>query len=226
MEGGGYWVDPGTEQDVGGLEEPHQDPAANKVEAKFEIDDSARSYRAHFLGYDHQNFTAVDEEFGPVVLSVKHYTDKEGEVKGNHVRVILRTTSGTIHRLLPYNDVKDTPSPIQLARLVAFFYFSALFRFLCPDLTLEKFEPILSPRASELIVSYDEHVVVNNYKFGLIYQRYGQVTEESLFGNRSHSTAMDQFLDMLGQRIDLSQHNGYKGGLDTVHGQVHLHIHP
>ena len=86
------------------------------MEAKFEIDDSARSYRAHFLGYDHQNFTAVDEEFGPVVLSVKHYTDKEGEVKGNHVRVILRTTSGTIHRLLPYNGVKDTPSPIQLAR--------------------------------------------------------------------------------------------------------------
>ena len=119
-------MDPGTEQDVGGLEEPHQDPAANKVEAKFEIDDSARSYRAHFLGYDHQNFTAVDEEFGPVVLSVKHYTDKEGEVKGNHVRVILRTTSGTIHRLLPYNDVKDTPSPIQLARLVACFFFTSL----------------------------------------------------------------------------------------------------
>lgn len=206
-EGGGYWVDPGTEQEQGGLEDPIPQNTT-KVEAKFEIDDSARSYRAHFLGYDHQNFTAVDEEFGPVVLSIKHYTDKEGEVKGNHVRVILRTTSGTIHRLMPYNDVKDTPSPIQLAR------------FLCPDLTLEKFEPILSPRASELIVSYDEHVVVNNYKFGLIYQRYGQVTEESLFGNRSHSPAMDQFLEMLGQRINLTQHNGYKGGLDTVHGQT------
>jgi len=206
-EGGGYWVDPSPDQDVGGLEESQQDNGI-KMEAKFEIDDSARSYRAHFLGYDHQNFTAVDDEFGPVVLSVKHYTDKECDVKGNHVRVILRTTSGTIHRLLPYNDVKDTPSPIQLAR------------YLCPDLTLDKFEPILSPRASELIVSYDEHVVVNNYKFGLIYQRYGQVTEESLFGNRGHSAAMDQFLEMLGQRIDLSKHQGYKGGLDTVYGQT------
>lgn len=206
-EGGGYWVDPSPDQDIGGLEEPHHDPGS-KVEAKFEIDDSARSYRAHFLGYDHQNFTAVDDEFGPVVLSIKHYTDKEGEMKGNHARVILRTTSGTIHRLLPYKDVKVTPSPIQLAR------------YLCPDLTLDKFEPILSPRASELMVSYDEHVVVNNYKFGLIYQRYGQVTEENLFGNRSHSPAMDQFLEMLGQRIDLSQHQGYKGGLDTVHGQT------
>ena len=211
VEGSSYWVDP-NDQD-GGLEEPLQqtDLFSTKIEAKFEIDDSARSYRAHFLGYDHQNFTAVDDEFGPVVLSIKHYNDKDGEMKGNHVRVILRTTSGTIHRLLPYNDVRDTPSPVQLAR------------FLCPDLTVDKFEPIMSPRASDLIVNYDEHVVVNNYKFGFIYQKFGQVTEETLFGNRRHSPAMDEFLDMLGDRIDLSQHRGYKGGLDTIHGQTGQH---
>jgi RAP1 GTPase activating protein 1 len=178
------------------------------VEAKFEIDDSARSYRAHFVGYEHQNFTAVDEDYGPVVLSLKHYTDKEGDMKGNHVRVILRTTSGTVHRLLPYSDVRETPSPVHLAK------------FICPDLNIDKFEPILSPRAGELIVNYDEHVVVNNYKFGCVYQKYGQVTEEQLFGNQTHSKAMDEFLAMLGHRIDLSQHRGYKGGLDTVHGQT------
>ena len=100
VEGSSYWVDP-SDQDAGDIEEGHSERVMGgntKVEAKFEIDDSARSYRAHFLGYDHQNFTAVDDEFGPVVLSIKHYNDKEGEMKGNHVRVILRTTSGTIHR--------------------------------------------------------------------------------------------------------------------------------
>ena len=210
VEGSPYWVDP-SDQDMEETQTELRVQGSAKVEAKFEIDDSARSYRAHFLGYDHQNFTAVDDEFGPVVLSIKHYNDKEGEMKGNHVRVILRTTSGTLHRLLPYNDVRETPSPVQLAR------------FLCPDLSVDKFEPIMSPRASDLIVNYDEHVVVNNYKFGLIYQRFGQVTEEALFGNRQHSAAMDKFLDMLGQRIDLSQHRGYKGGLDTVHGQTGQH---
>ena len=213
VEGSTYWVDP-SHQDTAGLEDCEGETRTGntKIEAKFEIDDSARSYRAHFLGYDHQNFTAVDDEFGPVVLSIKHYNDKDqGEMKGNHVRVILRTTSGTVHRLLPYSDVRDTPSPVQLAR------------FLCPDLSCDKFEPIMSPRASDLIVNYDEHVVVNNYKFGLIYQRLGQVTEEALFGNRRHSQAMDEFLDMLGQRINLSQHRGYKGGLDTVHGQTGQH---
>ncbi len=129
-------------------------------------------------------------------------------MKGNHVRVILRTTSGTVHRLLPYSDVRETPSPVHLAK------------FICPDLNIDKFEPILSPRAGELIVNYDEHVVVNNYKFGCVYQKVGQTTEEQLFGNQTHSRAMDEFLDMLGHQIDLSQHRGYKGGLDTVHGQT------
>lgn len=211
VEGSSYWMDPTYEQEEEFCTDRNQ---TSLFEAKFEIDDSARSYRAHFLGYDHQNFTAVDNEYGPVVLSIKHYNDKSDneeplvKMKGNHVRVILRTTSGTVHRLLPYNDVKETPSPVQIAQ------------FICPDLSIDRFEPILSPRASDLIVSYDEHVVVNNYKFGLIYQKWGQVTEETLFGNRSHSEAMDEFLDMLGQRIDLSKHQGYKGGLDTVHGQT------
>jgi len=204
VEESSYWLDPGDQDEAD--EQTHSIQA--NIEAKFEIDDSARSYRAHFVGYDHQNFTAVDDEYGPVVLSVKHYNDKEGDMKGNHVRVILRTTSGTVHRLLPYSDVRETPSPVQLSK------------FLCPDLTIDKYEPILSPRASQMVVNYDEHVVVNNYKFGCIYQRFGQVTEEQLFGNRAHSDAMDEFLDMLGLRIDLSKHKGYKGGLDTVHGQT------
>ena len=200
VEGGSHWVDPGHQDTL-----PEEgDQPMSKVETKFEIDDSARSYRAHFLGYDHQNFSAVDDDHGPVILSVKHYSDKEE----NHIRVILRTMYGTVHRLIPNNDSDESPSPLQLSRL------------LCEDLSVDKVEPILSPRASELIVNYDEHVVVNNYKFGIVYQKFGQITEEALFGNRRHSQAMDEFLDMLGQRIDLNQHEGYKGGLDTVHGQT------
>ena len=44
----------------------------------------------------------------------------------------------------------------------------------------------MCPKASELLLNYDEHVLVNNFKFGMIYQRVGQCSEEALFGNRSH----------------------------------------
>ena len=64
---------------------------------------------------------------------------------------------------------------------------------------------------------------MNNFKFGVIYQRVGQTSEEALFGNRGHSVAMDRFLDMLGTRVTLAQHTGYRGGLDTQFGQTGQH---
>ena len=87
-------------------------------------------------------------------------------------------------------------------------------------MTLASLQPVLCPRASELLVNYDEHVLVNNFKFGVIYQRQGQTSEEALFGNRGHSPALDRFLDMIGHRVSLASHQGYRGGLDTQFGQT------
>ena len=95
-----------------------------------------------------------------------------------------------------------------------------LIKRLCPQLTLASLQPVLCPRASELLVNYDEHVLVNNFKFGVIYQRQGQTSEEALFGNRGHSASLDRFLDMIGHRVSLASHQGYRGGLDTQFGQT------
>lgn len=61
---------------------------------------------------------------------------------------------------------------------------------------------------------------MDKFKFGVLYQKFGQLTEESIFGNRTHSPAMEEFLEILGQKVELSQHEGYRGGLDTRHGQT------
>lgn len=34
-------------------------------------------------------------------------------------------------------------------------------------------------QASRLIVTFDEHVISNNFKFGVIYQKFGQVSDEA-----------------------------------------------
>ena len=41
-----------------------------------------------------------------------------------------------------------------------------------------------------------------------------QQTEEELFGNKTHSKAFDDFLDLLGQRIRLRGFDKYRAGLD------------
>ena len=111
-----------------------------------------------------------------------------------HARLLLRLKTGTIHDLI---SSSTTTNPVALAKL------------LNDQLSIEHLTPVVCPRASQLIAAYDEHVLVSQFKFGVLYQRFGQTKEEQLFGNLSTSPALDEFLNILGQRILLKDHKGY-----------------
>ncbi|KAJ8894442.1 hypothetical protein PR048_007096 [Dryococelus australis] len=153
---------------------------------------------------EHLNFVAQDETMGPVCLSVK----TENVASQEHLRIMLRLKTGTTQELVPSSYLGPSPSPTRMAKLLK------------ESLLVDKFTPILCPRASQLIAAYDEHVVVSKFKFGVLYQQFGQTTEEELFGNVHTSPAFEEFLQMLGQRIQLKDHKGYRGGLDTQHGHT------
>uniref|UniRef100_A0AAX7V0Y5 Rap-GAP domain-containing protein n=1 Tax=Astatotilapia calliptera TaxID=8154 RepID=A0AAX7V0Y5_ASTCA len=87
-------------------------------------------------------------------------------------------------------------------------------------LNVDRFYPVLYPKASRLIVTFDEHVISNNFKFGVIYQKFGQTSEEELFGNMEESPAFVEFLEFLGHKIELHDFKGFRGGLDVTHGQT------
>jgi len=201
--GGGYWLD-GQDHDC-----PF-DTRGNPIlpnstrPAKFETDDTAKCYRRFFVGREHLNLIGTDENLGPVCLSVK----TENVASQEHTRILLRLKTGTMHELVPSSCLSPSPSPDRMAKL------------LNEQLHVDQFSPVLCPRASQLIAAYDEHVLVSNFKFGVLYQRYGQTTEEQLFGNVHSSAALDEFLELLGQRIQLKDHKGYRGGLDTQFGHT------
>lgn len=196
--GGGYWVD--------GHEHPPtatpQAAPAHSWRAKFETDDTAKCYRRFFLGREHLNFIGMDDNIGPVLLSVK----TENVASQDHTRLLLRLRTGSMHELVPTSCA--TSAPHNMAKL------------LNDQLTVTSMQPVLCPRASQLIAAYDEHVLVSHFKFGVLYQRFGQTSEEQLFSNRHGSPAFDEFLSLLGQRIQLKDHKGYRGGLDTQFGQT------
>ena len=63
---------------------------------EIEVDDTARVYRAHFLGYEHFNFYGMDESLGSSVLvSLKIYRDEDENEKC--ARAIVRLATGTIN---------------------------------------------------------------------------------------------------------------------------------
>ncbi|NWR38606.1 RPGP1 protein, partial [Tachuris rubrigastra] len=82
----------------------------------------------------------------------------------------------------------------------------------CEDVNVDRFYPVLYPKASRLILAFDEHVLSNHFKFGVIYQKLGQTSEEELFGTTEESPAFAEFLDVLGQRVQLRDFKGYVGG--------------
>lgn len=90
------------------------------------------------------------------------------------------------------------PSPQRMAKMVN------------DQVNVDNFMAVMCLNASSLIATYDEHVLVNTFKFGVLYQKYGQTTEEELFGNNETSPAFNEFLEILGQRIVLRDHKGDK----------------
>ncbi|KAJ2945575.1 hypothetical protein O0L34_g397 [Tuta absoluta] len=142
-----------------------------------------------------------DETLGPVVLSLKN----EHVAGQDHTRILLRLRTETMHGLLRSSI---QPSPLKMAKM------------LNEQVNVDNFMAVMCLNASSLVATYDEHVLVNTFKFGVLYQKYGQTTEEELFGNNETSPAFDEFLEMLGQRIKLKDHKGYRGGLDIMNGHT------
>ncbi|KAM7065052.1 rap1 GTPase-activating protein 1-like isoform 8-T10 [Acridotheres tristis] len=201
---GGYWIE-GTSHNLSSLSPTLSDvPFSWSGKVKLESDPTAKLYRKHFLGKEHQNFYSSDMSLGYLVLSVKY----EQIEKQENLRLLLRTRTGTKHDLIPISCLNEFPNAVQMAKL------------LCEDVNVERFFPVLYPKASQLIVAFDEHVINNNFKFGVIYQKPGQTTEEEVFSNTVESQGFLEFLDFLGDKIQLQDFRGFRGGLDVTRGQT------
>ena len=74
-----------------------------------------------------------------MVLSVKYYCDSDGATS-NHIRIILRLTSGTTHKLVADTSI----SVLQIAKSI------------CSTLTLNTLQPVLCPSAADCITYFDE----------------------------------------------------------------------
>ncbi|KAM8753739.1 rap1 GTPase-activating protein 1-like isoform 6-T6 [Acanthopagrus schlegelii] len=201
---GGYWIE-GTNHDLIETADTEQlQPLSPNTRTKLECNTMATIYRKHFLGKEHFNYYSVDGALGHLVFSLKY--DVIGDQE--HLRLMLRNKLKTHHDVIPISCLTEFPNVVQMAKLV------------CEEVNVDRFFPVLYPKASRLIVTFDEHVISNNFKFGVIYQKFGQTSEEELFGNSEESPAFVEFLEFLGEKIELHNFKGFRGGLDVTHGQT------
>ncbi|XP_020492490.1 rap1 GTPase-activating protein 1 isoform X11 [Labrus bergylta] len=201
---GGYWIE-GTNHELSDTVDTEQlQPLSPNTRTKLECNTTATIYRKDFLGKEHFNYYSVDSALGHLVFSLKY--DVIGDQE--HLRLMLRNKLKTHHDVIPISCLTEFPNVVQMAKLV------------CEEVNVDRFFPVLYPKASRLIVTFDEHVISNNFKFGVVYQKFGQTSEEELFGNSEESPAFVEFLEFLGEKIELHNFKGFRGGLDVNHGQT------
>uniref|UniRef100_A0A8C2JBD5 Rap1 GTPase-activating protein 2-like n=1 Tax=Cyprinus carpio TaxID=7962 RepID=A0A8C2JBD5_CYPCA len=203
---GGYWIeDPDAPAAIPSWEngfcdeENGEESISGQFGYRLESNYAIRAYRKHFLGREHLNFYCTASNHGNLVLSLRHEEVKEQE----YLQIILRTPSRTIYDKISLAGLTELPSVPQLAKI------------LCEDIVGLRFSPVLYPRGSQLIVNYDEHELNNTFKFGVIYQKFGQVRKSVL--NSCCFISKHLYFQYI---FSLCLVFRFRGGLDVSHGQT------
>jgi hypothetical protein len=71
-------------------------------------------------------------------------------------------------------------------------------------------------KAFQDLMTQEQQDRMRKYRFGVMRQKYGQVTEEEMLSNGS-SEEFEEFLEWIGERVHLKSHKGFKGGLNAQH---------
>ncbi|XP_053593151.1 signal-induced proliferation-associated 1-like protein 1 isoform X2 [Microplitis demolitor] len=165
------------------------------------VDEGARYYRKYFFGKEHQNWFGMDEQLGPVAISIRR--------DGNHYRIIVRTSELlTLRGSIPEEALGLRTN--QGSRIPT----REILELVAPEVQLGCLR-LGTPAAEETLARLDEQGLSNRYKVGVLYCRAGQRTEEEMYNNQHAGPAFLEFLDTVGQRVKLRGFEGYKAGLDT-----------
>uniref|UniRef100_A0A7N6BP86 GTPase-activating Rap/Ran-GAP domain-like protein 3 n=1 Tax=Anabas testudineus TaxID=64144 RepID=A0A7N6BP86_ANATE len=144
-----------------------------------------RWFFKYFLGKVHQNYVGTDAEKNPFYLSVV-LSDQNNQRVPQYRAILWRKT------------VSSPPVHLTVPRLSA--------------MNMDRFEKgpreILNPEIQKVRGSV-------NFKFGVLYAKDGQLTDDEMFSNEVGSENFDKFLNLLGDAITLQGWAGYRGGLDT-----------
>ncbi|XP_043500600.1 GTPase-activating Rap/Ran-GAP domain-like protein 3 isoform X2 [Polistes fuscatus] len=160
-----------------------------------------RWYFKYFLGKLHQNYVTSDHERNPLFLSV--VMSEGGDQCVAHYRVILWRRTGAQRISLPFSANKT----MTIRQILSNFF------------GLEKLDKapreVLSPELQKDLLLLEEQEGSVNFKFGVIYAKEGQTTDDEMLSNESGSPGFEKFLDILGEKIRLRGWDKYRGGLDV-----------
>ncbi|XP_051772627.1 signal-induced proliferation-associated 1-like protein 2 isoform X2 [Ctenopharyngodon idella] len=209
-----------TNAGVSVLEVPRESQAIHREKVKRyiieHIDLGAYYYHKYFYGREHQNYFGVDENLGPVAISVRREKlddGKDKEASQYNYRVTFRTSQLTTLRGAILEDAVPSTARHGTARGLPL---KEVLEYVVPELNIQCLRLALnSPKVPEQLLKLDEQGLSFQHKVGVLYCKAGQSTEEEMYNNENAGPALDEFLDLLGQRVRLKGFTKYRAQLDN-----------
>ncbi|XP_045488603.1 signal-induced proliferation-associated 1-like protein 2 [Pieris rapae] len=180
-------------------------------------------FRNYFYTQPHQNWFGMDENLGPIAISIKKERVELRRGGGDastpasqlawQYRLIIRTSELLTLRGSILEDALPTVKPSNNS---ATYNTKEVLEYIAPELQLNSLRLGLTNTATEeQLLRLDEQRVTRHYKVGVMYCKSGQSTEEEMYNNQEAGPAFVEFLQMLGQTVRLKDFDKYKAGLDN-----------
>lgn len=192
---------------------PYQ-PMLNLIE---QTDSGAHYYRKYFFRQEHQNWIGIDEQLGPVAISIKkerpvHQPISSDPSHPQHLyRLIVRTSELLTLRGSIFED--SVPNLRGAGKTVNT---KDLLDYIAPEIQSTCLRlAVNSTQCEEQLLKLDEQGLTNKYKVGVLYCRAGQSTEEDMYNNEDAGPAFNEFLETIGKKVRLKGFDFYKAGLDN-----------
>ncbi|GMT09770.1 hypothetical protein PFISCL1PPCAC_1067 [Pristionchus fissidentatus] len=191
-------------------------------------------YRHCFAGRPHIEYFGMDDELGPIAVSIVKEDDGSSSQVGERkrksgsgstaaekaappvasmiYRMVIRISELKPIRLAIPEEMLSEPAETRSTRALM----RELIELTCPRIPFSCLRPALqSHKIEEMLMKMDEQPMYTRYKIGVLLCMRDQSSEEQMYNNEFSTPAFEEFLDFLGQRVRLKGFDAYKGGLDT-----------
>ncbi|KAF7219672.1 transcript variant X3 [Nothobranchius furzeri] len=209
-----------TNAGVSVLEVPRENQPIHREKVKRyiieHIDLGAYYYHKYFYGREHQNYFGVDDNLGPVAVSIRRERLDDGKEKDGmqfNYRVTFRTSQLTTLRGAILEDAIPSTARHGTTRGLPL---KEVLEYVIPELNIQCLrQAINSPKVPEQLLKLDEQGLSFQHKVGVLYCKAGQTTEEEMYNNESAGPALEEFLDLLGHRVRLKGFTKFRAQLDN-----------
>ncbi|XP_077587426.1 signal-induced proliferation-associated 1-like protein 1 isoform X2 [Stigmatopora nigra] len=179
------------------------------------VDLGAYYYRKFFYMREHWNYFGIDDALGPVAVSLRREKLEEDKEHGQqyNYRLIFRTSELTTLRGSILEDAVLSASKHGTTRGLPI---KEVLEYILPELDLPCLRLALNiPKVTEQLMKLDEQGLSFQVKVGVMYCRAGQSTEEEMYNNEMAGPALEEFLQLLGEKVRLKGFTKYRAQLDT-----------